>query len=179
MWNPQSFEGQFRAGQHHEAFDPRRGAQQAVPFGTRPSGPAHGHPTNVHPGPAHVQHGHAPQAYPVGAPQLRAALPNTPHMVPQPDIPPVEERASLMDRFKRRASEDTSVPTKGNRKPFLLGVLTGVVVTLLVGQLFSAATPAPDYSYAPAPALQETPDSETEADPESAVAFLDRVEGLD
>lgn len=84
-----------------------------------------------------------------------------------------------MDRFKRRASEDPSVPTKGNRKPFLLGVLTGVVATLLIGQIFSAATPAPDYSYAPPPAAPDVNDSESEAGAESAIAFLDQVEGLD
>ena len=175
LWDPQTVEGHPNAAPNARGFDPRfsgepdprRGGPQAVPFGTRPGA----YPAQI---PAHVQH----SAQAGGQPVWSASPQSAPH-APQPDAASVEKTPSLMDRFKRRASEDETVPTKGNAKPFLLGVVTGVVATLLVGQIFSASTPSPDYSYAPPPALQSVPENESEADAKSDVAFLDRVEGLD
>lgn len=110
-----------------------------------------------------------------GTHPLWSAVPPTTTDTPVPAQDPAPETPrSLLDRFKSRASEDGSVPRAGARKPFLIGLLTGIVGTLLIGQIFSASKPTPDYSYAPPPATETPPDTSTEG--ESALTFLDRVE---
>ncbi|MEL6687505.1 MAG: hypothetical protein AAFP97_07770 [Pseudomonadota bacterium] len=170
LWDPQSYEAAPQGTHVSAGFNPRQAT--GTSFGTQAASASHPSPY-----PAHVEH--TAQS---GTHRLWSALPqqaayqDTSHQEPVAAVEPA--KSSLMDRFKKRASEDGSVPKSGNRTPFFVGLLTGIVGTLLVGQVFSASTPAPDYSYAPPPVLQSAPDSEPETDSESAVAFLDRVEGL-
>jgi hypothetical protein len=59
-----------------------------------------------------------------------------------------------------------------------MGLLTGVVVMLILGQVFRAASPSDDYAQALPPINMTVTDSAMSDDPE-IVAFLDTVEGLD
>lgn len=72
-----------------------------------------------------------------------------------------------------------SDPAKqAGRKPFLMGLLTGVVVMLILGQVFRAASPSDDYAQALPPIDMTVTDGPVSDDPE-VLAFLDTVEGLD
>jgi hypothetical protein len=64
------------------------------------------------------------------------------------------------------------------RKPFLMGLLTGVVAMLILGQIFRAASPSDDYAQALPPINMTVTDSAMSDDPE-IVAFLDTVDGLE
>lgn len=63
------------------------------------------------------------------------------------------------------------------RKPFFMGLLTGVVVMLILGQVFRAASPSDDYAQALPPINMTVTDGPVSDDPE-VLAFLDTVEGL-
>lgn len=102
-------------------------------------------------------------------------------------VEPAGGRASLMSRLTGRGKRDHSLeqhhdqgpengPATANaRKPFLMGLLTGVVVMLILGQVFRAAQPSADYAQAlPPPNMA---DALASNEPE-VVAFLDTVEGL-
>jgi hypothetical protein len=104
-------------------------------------------------------------------------------------VEPAGGRASLMSRLtgreKHRESpaphhdqgQEPGLATVSSRKPFLMGLLTGVVVMLILGQVFRAVQPTPDYAQA-LPLIDMTvTDAPVMGEPE-VVAFLDTVEGL-
>ncbi|MEM7727667.1 MAG: hypothetical protein AAF311_00160 [Pseudomonadota bacterium] len=160
-------------------FDPRNAVAQ--PAAAPPPYPRHAsHPSTVAPTVA------APAAQPGWAEPAQAGAP---HMQSDDTGP---QKGGLFARLRRRGSgtsaqETTATAPKpstgqATRKAFLLGLLSGATVVLLLGQIFRAATPVPDYSYAAPPLMAPTTPAATPAedDPDSTgVAFLDRVEGLE
>ncbi|MGB3456800.1 MAG: hypothetical protein WBG08_05725, partial [Litorimonas sp.] len=104
-------------------------------------------------------------------------------------------RRSLLSRFRKAPGAGTdpvapgtvqpapavhpegAMPPSGARKPFVIGLLTGITLMLLLGQVFRVVDPTPDYSYVPPTFAQ--PDLAANEDDGDAVAFLDTVEGLE
>jgi hypothetical protein len=91
-------------------------------------------------------------------------------MQPSP-MQPSPMQPSLRQTVQSRLDEDGA--TKPNsRKPFLLGLLTGIVLMLLLGQVFRAAAPSPDYAQVVPPPMDMT----ITADDDTSETFLDMVE---
>lgn len=143
-------------------FDPRRAANGRATQPTSPYG--YQSYTDAPSYPVHVEH-----VAPSGA--LSPPAPNAPA-----PLLSSENKPSLMERMKNRASEDPTVPNSSNRKPFLIGVLTGAVGMLLLGQVFGAATSGSDYSYVPPSVIEPDSASPEGEDPDKALTFLDQVE---
>jgi len=135
--------------------------------------------------PAPEAYAPAPEAYPGAAPANPGYAPDyyDPAYGGQPaydyaqeTVEPAGGRASLMSRLTGKAKrEKAATPNEkpnGARKHFLMGLLVGIVLMLVLGQVFRAAQPSNDYA-AMTPAVDETPYGDTEV-----VAFLDTVEGL-
>jgi hypothetical protein len=109
--------------------------------------------------------------------------------VPTPITNPAGGRASLLSRLTGRGKTppshapypdpqpETGSVTASARKPFLMGLLTGVVIMLILGQIFRAAQPSPDYAQAQSP-LTKTVTSDPVAGEPEVLAFLETVEGL-
>ncbi|GHA85635.1 hypothetical protein GCM10009069_06060 [Algimonas arctica] len=109
--------------------------------------------------------------------------------VPSAVIEPAGARASLLSRLTGRGKlppshapypdpqPETGPVTASARKPFLMGLLTGVVIMLILGQIFRAAQPSPDYAQAQFP-LTKTVTSDPVAGEPEVLAFLETVEGL-
>lgn len=109
--------------------------------------------------------------------------------VPTSIIEAAGGRASLLSRLmglgKKSQSpdlyqvpeQDMAAAASKTRKPFLMGLLTGVVVMLILGQIFRASQPSADYAQALPLINMTVEDGPTSEDPE-ALAFLDTVEGL-
>lgn len=112
---------------------------------------------------------------------------------PDTQVEPAKGRVSLLSRLtgRMRPSSDLNHPQSPEqspeqdqgpamasaRKPFLMGLLTGVVVMLILGQVFRAAGPSADYAQALPTTNMTVTDGPVSDDPE-IVAFLDTVEGL-
>lgn len=76
-----------------------------------------------------------------------------------------------------RQSQANDPAKQTARKPFLMGLLTGIVVMLILGQVFRAASPSDDYAQALPPINMTVTEGPVSDDPE-VLAFLDTVEGL-
>jgi hypothetical protein len=158
-------------------------ANMAAPYQGQP---AHYAPTPhaAPPYPAHAP-APAPEAYPGATPANPGYAPDyyDPAYGGQPaydyaqeTVEPAGGRASLMSRLtgkvKREKAATPNEEPNGARKHFLMGLLVGIVLMLVLGQVFRAAQPSNDYA-AMTPTMDETPYGDTEI-----VAFLDTVEGL-
>lgn len=90
-------------------------------------------------------------------------------------VEPAGRLTSLLSKLPRRNRRET--PTRdmatSARKPFIMGLLTGVVVMLILGQIFRASEPAADYAQV-MPQIDMTISEDGEE-----VAFLDQIEGLE
>jgi hypothetical protein len=160
-------------------FNPRRaiGGQPPYPGGNPVMAPPPVPPAG---GPApYVSAPHGPAANMAAPYQGQPAhYAPTPHAAPPyPEtVEPAGGRASLMSRLtgkvKREKAATPNEEPNGARKHFLMGLLVGIVLMLVLGQVFRAAQPSNDYA-AMTPTMDETPYGDTEI-----VAFLDTVEGL-
>lgn len=109
--------------------------------------------------------------------------------VPTAGIEPAGGRPSFLSRLRGRGrknqtpdlyqapGQDMAPAASNARKPFLMGLLTGVVVMLILGQVFRASQPAEDYAQALPPINMTVEGGPTSIEPD-ALAFLDTVEGL-
>lgn len=161
---------------------------QAVAPQAAPPYPAQQSGMDAYRGMAAPHHGYAPEQYD----QNYGGQPA--YDYPQPTVvEPAGGRASLLAKLTGRmrskaqpdpaqnhgqvAAFDPSPATSSARKPFLMGLLTGVVVMLILGQIFRAAGPSADYAQALPPTNMTVSDGPVSDDPE-VLAFLDTVEGL-
>jgi len=155
---------------------PDAAAQGGMDRRPRQSGPAYG-------GAPFSQNTYNPQSYPPAV--QPAAYDYSP--APAPAADPMARKASVLSRLTGRKKAANSGPVDrmteapaepaNARKPFFMGLLTGVVLMLILGQVFRAANSGPDY--AALPATQMTITEVPASDEPEAVAFLDKVEGLD
>lgn len=78
------------------------------------------------------------------------------------------KRPSFLSRIQTRIDEEMPDNVAAARKPFLMGLLAGIVLMLLLGQIFRATQPDPTYANAIFPV-------ETVVSSDSPIPFLDRV----
>lgn len=146
---------------------------------------------------------YAPSPQAMGHPAAAYAAPGTYDYPQATRAEPDQPRASLLSRLTSRvkptqtdgaasahpqaypsaqSADPNQAPNQANaRKPFLLGLLTGVVVMLILGQVFRASAPSPDYAQTLPPinmTIEDGPAIDPATDDPTAVAFLDTVEGL-
>lgn len=97
--------------------------------------------------------------------------PLQPIVDPEVDIvvePVPLKRSSFLSRIKTRIDEEMPDSVTSARKPFLMGLLFGIVLMLIVGQIFRAAQPDPTFATMVPPVDNSAP-----------VAFLDQVPSPD
>lgn len=78
------------------------------------------------------------------------------------------KRSSFLSRIKTRIDEEMPDNVVAARKPFLMGLLSGVVLMLLLGQIFRATQPDPTFATLVTPVDNSAP-----------VAFLDQIPTAD
>ncbi|WP_298915162.1 hypothetical protein [uncultured Algimonas sp.] len=109
--------------------------------------------------------------HPGGSAPFGQVRPEPSAQTPHPHAAEIAEpdRASLIGRIRALGQAEGRLQP-GNRKPFLMGVLSGIVLMLLLGLVFRAAQPAPGYAFGTATTTVVPAATEPQA-----VAFLDRV----